>query len=260
MKQKQLIQIIEELCPSDTAEEWDNCGYQIQCGTGENEVRRLLVALEVTSAVIEEAAELGAELILTHHPMLFHPIHKLSEQDLTGSYLFQLIRENISVYSCHTSFDKLDGGNNDYLGALLELERIRSFPENDGFCRMGQTPFDVTFMEVIHKAAQALSIDQKYFRWVGDLRTPIERIGWCTGAGSEFIAAAQKAGCDLFITGDLKYHDAQMAKELGICVLDAGHYGSEKIFAENMAQMLAKRCADASLQIYCSEIDLNPFD
>lgn len=258
MEKDRLIEIIEDISPSALAESWDNCGFQVDCLRAGQEVKTVLVSLEVTDAVIEEAQKAEADLILTHHPLIFGGIHHVRRQDLVGGYLIRLIQAGISVYSCHTSFDKTAGGNNDYLGALLELKNIRPFAEDNGFCRKGQTPFDVTFAEVIHKTADALNIEEKYFKWVGDLSRPIETIGWCTGSGSEFLQEAY-GQCDLFITGDLKYHDAQAAKEKGLCVLDAGHYGSEKIFAENMAGLLYDRCGE-TVRILQSRCDLNPFD
>lgn len=257
MNKQKLIECIERICPSETAEDWDNCGFQIDCMP--EEVDKVLVSLEVTDAVIDEAVSQGARLILTHHPLLFGGIKKIEYSDVIGGYLIRLIQEGISVYSCHTNFDKAAGGNNDYLGQLLELSEIRPFDRDNGFCRKGQTPFDTTFMEVIHKAGEAFGIDTRHFRWVGDLTKPVETIGWCTGAGSEFIKEARAEGCDLYITGDLKYHEAQLAKEMGMCILDAGHYGSEKIFTENMAAMLLSQCAGEDLTVVQSDCDLNPF-
>lgn len=257
MNRKHLIEIIESISPSDTAESWDNCGWQVSCA-GE-EVKTVLVALEVTNQVIDEAIEEGAELILTHHPLLFSGIKKVDEGDVIGGYLFRLIQKGISVYSCHTSFDKAADGNNDYLGQLLELKNIRPFDRDNGLCRKGDTLFEITMAELMHRAAEAFAIDESHFRSVGDLSGSITTVGWCTGAGSEFIKDAFDEGCDLYITGDVKYHEAQMAKEMGICVLDAGHYGSEKIFTENMADQLRAACSGEDLDVIESVRDLNPF-
>ena len=257
MRKEYFIEKLEGFCPLELQEDWDNCGFQVD--TGKENCERVLVALEVTNEVIDEAIELGADFIVTHHPMLFSPIRKVKADDVIGSYICKLIKNDISVYACHTNFDKLDGGNNDYIGALLELEDIRPFDQDNGFCRKGNTPFEVTFLEVVHKAAEAFDIEERFFKTVGDLSKTIETIGWCSGAGTEFLTAAKQEGCDLYITGDLKYHEAQMAKELGICVLDAGHYGSEKIFVENMADMLRLEVRMGNVEILESAIDINPF-
>ena len=257
MFRERLIQSLEESCPLHLQEEWDNCGFQVD--TGKSDFKCALVALEITDAVINEAIEIGADLIITHHPLIFSAIKKIKSDDVTGRYICKLIRNNISVYTCHTNFDKMDGGNNDYIGFLLNLEEVRPFDEDNGFCRKGETPFEVTFLEVMHKVAEVFEIEEKYFKTVGDLSKTIETIGWCSGAGTEFLEAARREGCDLFITGDLKYHEAQLAKELGLCVLDAGHYGSEKIFVENMAAMLREEVFDADVDVMESVVDINPF-
>ncbi len=257
MNKKDLTEIIDGFCPLDLQEEWDNCGYQVNA-SGE-EVTSVLVTLEITNEIIDEAVEHGANFILTHHPMLFHSVKKVMQDDVVGNYIIRLIENGISVYTCHTNFDKLDGGNNDYIGGLLELEHIRPFDRDNGFCRKGNTPFETTFLELTHKAAQAFGIEERYFKTVGDLGRTVDTIGWCSGAGSEFLQAAKEEGCDLFITGDLKYHEAQLAKEMGLCVLDAGHYGSEKIFTENMADMLRLECRTTDLDVIESVVDINPF-
>ena len=130
MKKRDFAEIIEKLCPSETAESWDNCGFQIN-GTG-SEISTVLVALEVTEAVIDEAERKGAQLILTHHPMLFHGIKRIDSEEIVGKYIFRLVQRDISVYSCHTSFDKLQGGNNDYLGLLFGFENVRPFVQDNG--------------------------------------------------------------------------------------------------------------------------------
>jgi dinuclear metal center YbgI/SA1388 family protein len=254
VKKNKFVEITESICPPDMAEEWDNCGFQVN--TEFEDVERVLVALEITGEVIDEAVEAEADMIITHHPLIFGGIDKVDNNDITGKLIMKLIKQGISVYSCHTSFDKMEGGNNDYLGQVLELNNIEMFENGNRFCRKAVTPFEVTFAEFIHRAADALEISEKYFKACGDLTRTIYSVGWCTGAGAEFIREASDEGCDLYITGDLKYHDAQMAKALGICVLDAGHYGTEKIFVDNMAETLSMK---TNCEIIKSKIDINPF-
>ena len=218
-------------------------------------MERVLVALEITNEVIDEAEEKNADLIVTHHPLLFHPLKQVNDRDITGHFVNRLIRSGISVYSCHTSFDLLKGGNNDYLGEILGLREIEPF-EQEAICRKGVTPLEVRFRDFIHSVSEALSVSERYFQAVGDPDRNICTVGWCTGAGGEFISRAAEEGCDLFITGDVKYHDAQLAKALDLCVLDAGHYGTEKIFTDNMAEILSR---NTNCEIIKSNVDINPF-
>ncbi|MGN0709611.1 MAG: Nif3-like dinuclear metal center hexameric protein [Anaerovoracaceae bacterium] len=254
MQKEKFLRILESVCPSDTQEEWDNSGIQID--TEFSDVDRVLVALEITDAVIDEAEQKQADMIVTHHPLIFHPLKHVSSGDVTGHYVQRLIKDGISVYSAHTSFDKLEGGNNDELGRVLGLAEIEKFDNGNDFCRKGITPVEMSFSDIISRASEALGVDAGYFKAAGDLDTMITTVGWCTGAGSDFISEAADEGLDLFITGDLGYHDAQLANALGICVLDAGHYGTEEIFVDNMADHLSSK---TNCDILRSEIDINPF-
>lgn len=254
MQKKKFIGIIENFCPSETQEDWDNTGIQIS--TKFREVNKVLVAMEITDQVIDEAVTRQADMIVTHHPLIFNGLKKIDAEDVTGRYVEKLINAGISVYSAHTSFDKADGGNNDYLGRLLGLAEIEKFDNGNEFCRKGVTPYEITFGDFIDKTSERLGIEKRFFKATGDMARSITTVGWCTGSGGEFIDEAAGEGLDLFITGDLKYHDAQHAKALGIAVLDAGHWGTEKIFVDNMADYLGRK---TNCEIMKSEIDLNPF-
>ena len=245
---------MEQICPSELAEEWDNCGIQIN--TEFQDVYRVLTALEVTSAVIDEAVEKKVDMIVTHHPLIFRGMKEIDYNNTQGSYVYRLIREGCSVYSCHTSFDKMEGGNNDYIGQVLGIRNIEPFEEDNGFCRKGITPIEITFRDFLRQTALALNVSERLFRAVGDMDKTICTVGWCTGAGTEFLEDACREGCDLFITGDLKYHDARTAAELGLCVLDAGHYGTEQIFVDIMSELLSRK---TNCDIIKSSIDINPF-
>lgn len=253
MIKEKFYRILEQICPSDLAEDWDNSGLQLN--SKYHDVSKVLVALEITDDVIDEALEKNADMIVTHHPLIFKPVRCIDDNDANGRYLNRLIRGGISVYSCHTSFDVMNGGNNDYLGTVLGLVEIEPF-ENESICRKGVTPVEISFADFARRAAQILDVSENHFRMVGDANRSICTVGWCTGAGAEYLSVAAEEGCDLFITGDVKYHEAQAARTLDLCVLDAGHYGTEKIFVDNMAQMLESK---TNCEILRSKIDINPF-
>ena len=254
MRRDELIRAIESFCPPELAEDWDNTGVQIDMGYPE--VRKVMTALEITDEVINEAMNSEADWIVTHHPLIFTSTSSVKFNDVTGRYIQRLIRAGISVYSAHTSFDKAEGGNNDYIGKILGFDNAEHFSNDNGYLRKAVYAEEKCFGDIIKEVSDALGIDFRLFRAVGDPETKISRIGWCTGSGAEFIQDAFDEGCDLYITGDVKYHDAQLARALGICVLDAGHYGTEKCFADNMAEML-KNSTDA--EIIKSKTDINPF-
>ena len=254
MQKEKFIDAIESFCPPELAEDWDNTGIQIDMGYPE--VKRVLTALEITDEVISEAMNVEADWIVTHHPLIFTSTSSVEYKDNTGRYIQRLIRAGISVYSAHTSFDKAEGGNNDFIGNLLGFEDVKHFDDDNGYLRKADLKEEKFFGDIIKDAAEALSVDIRLFRAVGDPETKIKRIGWCTGAGAEFIQQAKDEGCDMYITGDVKYHDAQLAKGLGMCILDAGHYGTEKSFTDNMASVLEER---TDVEVVRSVIDINPF-
>lgn len=255
MKISEVIRITDEICPPKLAEEWDNCGWQIKCGDGD--VTGVLTALEVTGSVIDEAVKRGVNLIITHHPMIFQGIKSVDVKTVLGNYIIRLINNGISVYSCHTDFDKVEGGNNDYIGEVLELTDVRCL--DDGFTRVGNIKGDMTASEFAAFVCRKLNLSERSVRICGDPGKRVKKAGWCSGAGADFADAAAAAGCDVFVTGDVKYHEAREAAEAGqIVVIDAGHFGTEASFGENMAVKLSERLG-AGAKIFSSVAAEEPF-
>lgn len=157
------------------------------------------------------------------------------------------------------------GGNNDRIAEKLGLENTDGFTvfkngvrTTDLIGRVGDLPSPAPFTDVADAVSKKLDISKSNMRTVGDAEEYISRVAICAGAGSDFVSTAIDNDCDLLITGDLKYHDAQNARSLGLCVIDAGHYGTEKSFAENMAEMLKERIRSGA-DIIISETDIDPF-
>lgn len=256
MKIDEYIGILENIAPIETQEEWDNSGWQIKLTDGE--ISKVMVALEINRQVIFDAVLNNIDLIITHHPLIFGGINNVDHNENTGNYVVELIKHGISVYSTHTPFDKCHGGNNDYLGQVLGLDNISLMgTDPSGFCRMGFVSGQgMKASYFIEHASKTLKVDKKLFNYAGSLERNIKKVGWCTGAGAEFIKNASAAGCDLYITGDVKYHAAQEAREYNIAVLDCGHFATEQIFCENIISMLDK--IDGVDIIQC-DVNLNPF-
>lgn len=260
LKLEELIKVIEEIAPVSAQESWDNSGIQV--ASGQVNISRVLTSLEITDAVIEEADEEDVDMIITHHPLIFGGIKSVDYREMTGSYIVRLLNLGISVYSCHTPFDKAKGGNNDFLAELMELEDIKGFCSGDtveDIGRVGQLREPVTLAAMMDILAERLAMDPAQIRAVGRPDMVISTVGICTGAGADLMDLAMENGCQLFVTGDLKYHDAQKAKALGIAVIDAGHYGTEKSFAGNFAAKLAEKTA-GKIEIVESKVDIDPFE
>ena len=253
MEKQQLLTILNEIAPLSLQEEWDNSGVQIDCGG--KEVSRVLLALDITNCVIDEAKKEKCDMIVCHHPLLFVPVRQITPDYTVGSHILRLIKENISVYAAHTCFDKAPGGNNDYLMKEIGC----SFPEElaGGIARIGYLDKPVTFDEFISDVNAACGYEGLKIQ--GDSDREIRKVAVCTGGGGEYLYEAYKQGADAFVSGDIKHHDAQAAKDLGICLIDAGHYGTEWQFVPNLAAQLR---ADGrfTADLIKSESMANPFE
>lgn len=257
MRYTDFITIMEEIAPSSAYREIDNSGPQI-C-SGSEDVCRVLVCLEINAGVLAEADEKGADLILTHHPLLFTPASCIDYHDFPGRYVHQAIRKGISVYSAHLSFDFAPKGNNTYLSVLLGLQDVDMGSLDDPWT--GMLPEPMTAEQACRHIETCLDLPQHYIRCVDAGKEFLHKAGLCTGAGGGYLQSAVAAGCDLFITGDLKLHEAQYAKAAGITVVDAGHYGTEKIFTENMARQIRAKASEKGLDIdvIMAETNTNPY-
>ena len=257
MNYSELIKIIEEIAPNAAYKEIDNSGQQLY--SGRDEIKRLLVCLEINQAVMEEAAAKKADMILTHHPLIFNPEKFINYRDYPGRYIQDAIRNGISVYSAHLSFDFAPEGNNVYMARLLGISLDPGCSMDSGY--YGTLKEEMSFDAVCRLVEKGLNLPAGYIRSVDGGRANLSRVGICTGAGGSYIFEAAQKGCDVFITGDLRLHEAQYAKAMGMSVIDAGHYGTEKIFTENMARQLNAKAAELNLDIdvIMAEADTNPY-
>lgn len=265
-----VVNVIEKAVPPTLQEEWDNSGLLI--GFENNEVKKILTCLELDKNVLEEAKAVGADMIVTHHPLIFSGIKVLNDSDYKASMIMDIITGGISVYSCHTPFDKIKGGNNDIIMKRMGLLHVKNLVGEDvasaskmierhdeaDIGRMGEFKEPMTYKQVIELAAERLEMSISQLHAVGSLDTEIKKVGVCTGAGADLAHMAASCGCQLFITGDVKYHEAQDAVQAGLCVLDAGHYGTEKFFAEEMQTLLDKKL-DGAAEVAASKVSIDPF-
>lgn len=266
-----VTELIEDAVPVSLQESWDNSGLLI--GFPEKHVKKVITCLEITEAVADEAVAAGADMIVSHHPLIFSGIRKLSYDSSEDRAVMKLVSNGISVYSCHTPFDKVRGGNNDIIAERLGLSSVKNLRGDDvvspskmaenrdeaDIGRTGRFRKPLTYVQAIELAANQLNMSIRQLRACGDLNTEITSVGICTGAGADMAEMAVDAGCQLFITGDVKYHEAQVAAARGICLLDAGHYGTEKFFAQAMRELLEKKLAGKA-EVVESAVNIDPFN
>lgn len=221
---QQVYDFINERAPFETQVAYDNSGLLV--GHPNNEVTGIHFALDVTNNVIDEAIAHGANLIVTHHPMMFSPIKRLVETDYQARLLCRLIRAGISLISAHTNLDQAAGGVNDVLAQCIGLTDI----QGEGFVRVGTLPSPMTAGELAASISAALG---DVVRVMGDASAQVEKVGMCSGAGADEWPAAAAMGAQAFLTGEAKHHIALEAADRGVVLLEAGHHATEEpgIFA-----------------------------
>lgn len=246
----EIAKSIEQLAPKQLAEPWDNVGLMV--GDEQQCVDTVYITLDVTSESVDEAIKNRAQLIVSHHPLLFSPLKSVTEQTVTGSIVRNLIQNNISVYSAHTNLDKADGGMNDMLCEKLGINDVRSYTDEecidssgsalDNIGRIGvlDTPTEMAdFVDYVKNVLGCRAIS-----YTGDLSDVVSTAAVCSGSGGDLIYNAYNAGADVYITSEIKHHEAQLALELGINLIDAGHFETENIICDFMSDYLSIRFPD----------------
>lgn len=260
MKVMDIIKVIEGLAPKSYAYEWDNVGLQV--GKDNNTVNNVLIALELNLDILNEAIKKDVDLIIVHHPFIFSPIKSLDLESLQGKIIEGLIKNNISLYCAHTNIDIAKNGLNDYLMHKLNIDNttilqreIEDETKEVGIGRVGYLKEEKIASILIEEIKNKLNIDK--VRFIGDINKNISKVAVLNGSGADFIKKAYDNNVDIFITGDIKYHDAQSALDLSMPVLDIGHFESEIIFIDFIHELLSKEFKD--INIKKSKEYTNPF-
>ena len=230
------------IAPLELQMDFDNAGFQI--GRSEREVHRVLLALDATDAVVEEADALGAELIVTHHPLLFSPLRSLTDLNPTQRRALTLAEKGIGLISMHTNLDIAEGGVNDVLIRLLDAEPEGSLDEGCG--RIGTLPQAMGLSAFLEVCKQRLKVPALRF---ADGGKAVRKIAVMGGAGAGSLECAVKAGCDTYVTADIKYHQFQHAAELGLNLIDADHFYTENPVISELARQLKVQFPDVEFHI-----------
>ena len=253
MKAYELTSWLEKKYPADAAEDWDNVG--LLTGDDTNEISHVFLALDLTEETLAEAIRDGADMIITHHPMIFSGIKKINNHSFTGRKIIRLVRHGISYYAMHTNYDVK--GMADLAADYLKLEEreVLSVTEEtrdrcEGLGRVGMLPKQMSLRECGEFVKAALSLnDVKIY---GDLEQPVHRAAICTGSGKSMISDVLANGADVYVTGDIDHHTGIDAVAAGLAVIDAGHYGTEYIFMDAMKKKLGENFPE--LPTTCAKI------
>ena len=238
-----LVELLEELMPSNLAEDWDNVGLML--GRKGKTVKKILLALDLSKEVVEQAVAQKIDLIVTHHPAIFKKLKRVVDNDWQQDLLLTLAENCIAVYSAHTNLDCVSTGVNDVLAKLLKLEDIEVLDDSNGLGRIGVVE-EASLAEYAQAVKNALKAD---YVVVGDAGKQVHKVAVCGGAGSDLIDLALAKGADTLVTGDVKYHSAQQAVFSGLNIIDAGHQPTELPVLEKLADRLSLRFVERHMDV-----------
>ncbi len=232
----EIIQQLDRLAPRSAALDWDNVGLLV--GSEDWDVKNIYVALDATEEVIEHAISQKADLIVTHHPMIFSSMKQVTDQDLTGRRIMKLLENHIALFAMHTNFDIYKMGElaDSRLG-LTNTVPLEVIEGDRGLGSVGDLKEEMTLFSFAEFVRDSFGLTNvKVF---GPAAGVIHRVAMLPGSGKSEIPLAIEAGADLLITGDIDHHSGIDAVQEGLSIIDAGHYGIEHIFMEYMEPYLA---------------------
>ncbi len=254
MKCRDIIEILEQEIPMKYAEGWDNTGFQV--GNLEKEVTHIFVAMDVTDENIEEAIRLGADMMVTHHPMIFAPLSSITSETINGRRVIKLIENGICYLSAHTNYDSCRMA--DLAASCLEMtdcQVLEEIADGIGIGKVGNLPKEMTLREC------ALYVKEKFHipsvRFFGDGEQKVKYAAICPGAGKSLVKECHAKGAQVYITGDIDHHTGIDQNDDKMPIIDAGHYGVEHIYIEDMYQLLQEKCPNVKV----SKADIkHPFE
>lgn len=256
MKISQITEVIERFSPLGWQESYDNAGLIV--GRPDDEVHKALLAVDVTEEVLDEAEAEGCDIILTHHPIIFHALKRFNSADPVQRCVERAIRSRIALYACHTNLDSAPEGMSWRLAEILGVGNLRVLQPSEagegvGFGVVGELPEAVDTVEFMQFIRRKLGV--KVVRYSDTATSAVRRVAVCTGAGASLIGEARRAGADIYITADLKYNDF-MTPDKVLTVADIGHFESEYCAIELLFDILSKNLC--TFAVRKSERSRNP--
>ena len=259
------IRLLRDFAPEEYEykKEYDNIGLIL--GDESAPVSRVLCCLDVTMRVIEEAIDVGAELIVSHHPMLFYPIKNISADTVVGRKLLKAAANGISIYAAHTNLDFVRDGINDYVAQLLGLHNVTSLEpyidEETGFGRVGDLANKI-YSSVLKGEVESV-LQDSYVRTIGEPYAQVKRVAVINGGGggdTKWVDMALQAGADCLVTADVRHHVAVYALESGLTIIEPQHFTMEYCYIARLVQYLKieAKARKAELEIVQSKVEQNP--
>lgn len=243
MKGKELMELLEAFAPKRYACSWDNVGLLV--GRSDQEVKKVLVALDATNEVVDRAVEEGADMIITHHPVLFSSIKAINDQDFMGRKLLKLMENQIACFAMHTNFDVI--GMADLAGSYLGFPKdarplevtIEEEDRVEGIGRVSTLPEPMNLSRCAEFVKKALKLEHVLL--FGEEEKQVSKVAISPGSGRSMVKEALACGADVLITGDIGHHEGLDAMDMGLTIIEAGHYGTEYIFVDYVAEFLKEK-------------------
>lgn len=252
MKLIDLMDYLNQIFPFAASEEWDNSGRQVS--DDGKEINKIIVGIDLTDQLLDEAIDVRADLIITHHPFVFTPLKSIDMTTYKGEMIKRMIINDIGCIALHTNYDASVKGMGYAIGCKLELtdqdvlSRRESVVET-GFGTVGNLVESIDLDSFIQDFKKKFQLDYVTIYNKNETKK-IKKIAFCGGAGADFLSDAIKSGADLYITGDITYHDAQAAYEGGMMLMDPTHYGLEKVFIDHISDLIIERFKGVELIPY----------
>lgn len=244
---REIMDVIERTYPKHAALEWDNVGLLV--GRTEKEVKKIYVALDATDVVIDSAIKAGADMLITHHPLIFSPLKKITDEEFVGNRVVKLLQHDISYYAMHTNYDVL--GMAELSGKILGLHEkdvleLTDAEAHEGIGRIGNLVCEMTLEACCKLVKDTFHLDAVTL--FGDRNAMVKRVAISPGSGKKMASIAIEKGADVLVTGDIDHHEGIDAVSQGLAIIDAGHYGLEHIFIEDVAVYLESCLKDVVIE------------
>ena len=255
VKLDKILELINIIAPFNIAEEWDNCG--LQAGSFDWEVKKVIIGLDVSSNLMSVAKENSCDLVLAHHPLILQPEKIIDFGTMPGKVIEIAAQHKINIVCAHTNLDKAHNGLNDYFAAQIGILNTKilcrensSLTADGGASGIGRTGFlekTVSLEQLAQTIKNKLSLS--HLRVTGDMNLPVKTVAVCTGSGGSLIDLFLKSDADVYITGDIKYHEARVVEQNSKAIIDVGHFGSEHMAVDVLFEKLTQEAAIAKIDI-----------
>lgn len=265
VKIEDILELLNAMAPFDIAEEWDNSG--LQAGSLNWEVKKIMIGLDVSLPLMNAAKENHCDLVLTHHPLMLKAEKNIDFNEMPGKAIEMAARHRINIISVHTNLDKAIDGLNDYFAAKIGIQGTKVFYTEKlsdismdgaiGMGRIGSLEKNIPLKQFAAAIKAKLALN--HLRVIGNLDLPVNTVAVCTGSGGSLVGLFLKSRADVYITGDIKYHEARLVEENSKALIDVGHFGSEHIAVdllyEKLSHAVQKAGMDIEIKKYTKEKD-----